>query len=293
MLTTTKYCSISLQLCRTRHRSDAQKSLGRTRSRGFTLVELLVVIAIIGVLVSLALSGVQSAREAARRVQCSNNLRQQALALQSFHTTFNRLPLGNDRENSRNFAWSTAILPQLEQTAIAEQYDRKVAWNDAARNAALAKTVIPTFRCPSSILDFPGDTDYAGINGSLLADFNSVLAHGLNNGVLITTSVMRAHPVSLPEIFDGTSYTMFVAEASDRDELHSGLWADGANVTSHDNGAINVPNNDGIFSRHPGGAYVAMSDGAVRFLSESSPNEIIGAICSRDGREELNEFFSH
>ncbi len=220
-------------------------------------------------------------------------MKQQALALHSFHATYGKLPLGNDREHGRSQAWSSAILAQLEQTAIAEQYDRKVAWNDFTRNAALSKSVIPTYRCPSSIIDYPGDIDYAGMNGSLLADFNSVQAHGLNNGVLITTSALRKHPVTLSEIFDGTSQTMFVAEVADRDEIQSGLWADGANVTSHDNGGINVEGSDGIYSRHPGGAFVAMSDGAIRFLSESTPNEIIGALCSRDGREELNSFFKN
>ncbi len=268
------------------------RSRGR-RTAGFTLVELLVVIAIIGVLVSLTLNGVQAARESARRVQCSNNMKQQALALHSFHTTFDKLPLGNDRWQYREQSWSSAILPQLEQNAIAARYDRKLAWNDPAGNAALAMTVIPTYRCPSSIIDYLGDTDYAGVQGSILGDPNSVAAHGLNNGVLITSSPWRMNPVSLTEIVDGTSHTIFVAEVVDRSEAEHGLWADGSNVISHDNGGINAANTGEIFSRHPGGAYVALSDGSIRFVTESISKALIGALCSRDGREELNSFFAN
>jgi prepilin-type N-terminal cleavage/methylation domain-containing protein len=265
----------------------------RFPTTAFTLVELLVVIAIIGVLVSLTLNGVQAARESARRVQCSNHLKQQALALHSFHTTFNTLPLGNDRTGGREQAWSSAILAQLEQTALAEQWDRRVAWNDPVRNLALSTTVIPTYRCPSSQLDLPGDIDYAGVQGSILSDTSSFIAHGLNNGVLLTVSAQRRNPVSLPEVFDGTSYTMLLAEVSDRLPQYGGLWADGGNVISHDNGGINIDNNNEIFSFHPGGALIAMADGSTRFLNESIPLIILGGMCSRDGREDVNPLFAN
>ena len=265
----------------------------RVLSSAFTLVELLVGISIIGVLMSLTLNGVQAARESARRVQCSNNLKQQALALHSFHSTFNTLPLGNDRQFGREQAWSSAILSQIEQTAIAEQWDRKVAWNDSARNLSLSTSVIPTYRCPSAQLDMPGDIDYAGVQGSILGDLNSFIAHGLNNGVLLTASAQRVNPVSLPEIFDGTSYTMFLAEVSDRLPEYGGLWADGANVISHDNGAINLDNNNEIFSFHRGGAFIAMADGAIRFLNASISLDILGGMCSRDGREDVNPLFAN
>ncbi len=265
----------------------------RVPSAAFTLVELLVVISIIGVLLSLTLNGVQAARESARRVQCSNNIKQQAIALHAFHTTFNTLPLGNDRVAGREQAWSSAILSQIEQNAIAEQWDRTVAWNDPARNLALSTSVIPTYRCPSAQLDIPGDIDYAGVQGSILSELNSFIAHGLNNGVLITTSAQRFNPVSLPEVFDGTSYTMFLAEVSDRLPEYGGLWADGGNVISHDNGAINLDNNNEIFSFHPGGAFIAMADGSIRFLNDSISLNILGGMCSRDGREDVNPLFAN
>ena len=263
------------------------------RQRGFTLVELLVVISIIGVLLSLSMSGVQAAREAARRVQCSNHLHQQALGLHQFHATFNTLPLGNDRANLRNQSWCSAILGNIEQSAIAAAYNRQLAWDAYPLNASIATTVIPTFRCPSSIVDVQGDTDYAAVMGSALASERAQAGVDLNNGVLISSSPRRLNPVSLPEIVDGTSYTIFLCEVVDRLPESYGLWADGRNTISHDNGGINVDNSGEIFSFHPGGAQVAFSDGAVKFLTESTDENLIGALCSRYGHETVSEVFGH
>ena len=262
------------------------------KKSAFTLIELLVVISIIGILLSLTLNGVSAARESSRRMTCSSRLRQQALALHSFHAIHQSFPLGEDRWLYHDQSWSSAILAQLEQPAIAEQWDRSVAWDDPAGNEELGKRTIPLFRCPSSILDSPGDTDYAGIRGSFLAALPSVIAHSLNNGVLISSTPVRMNPVSLTEIFDGSSQTAFLAEVADRLPAEHGLWADGGNVISHDNGGINLENSGEIFSFHPGGAHVAMADGAVHFLTESVAPQVIGAMCSRDGREDLNDFFT-
>ncbi|WP_068264550.1 DUF1559 domain-containing protein [Rubripirellula obstinata] len=261
------------------------------RSAGFTLVELLVVISIIGVLLSLGLSGVQSAREASRRVQCSNRLHQQILALHQFHSMFDRLPFGNDKRQSRNQSWCSAILGPLEQTSLAQSWNRNVAWNDPQKNASLAKAVLPVFRCPSSILNVDGDTDYAGVMGSALASSRSIIGFDINNGVLIRSTDRRQHPVSLTEVVDGTSYTLCVVEVVDRLPESHGMWADGGNIISHDNGAINVDNSGEIFSFHPGGAQAGFADGSIRYLTESMDEPLLGAICSRNGYESVERLF--
>src|SRR5262249_41536977 len=93
----------------------------RRRRRGFTLIELLVVITIIGVLIALLLPAVQAAREAARRMQCSSNLRQMGIALHGYHAAFATFPPGGwewrpfNQPSKRQIAWSALVLPYLEQ----------------------------------------------------------------------------------------------------------------------------------------------------------------------------------
>ena len=127
--------------------------------RGFTLVELLVVIAIIGVLVGLLLPAVQNVREAARRMSCGNNLKQIALALHNYESTYRKFPAGYIHKfgpagtpesvaNYRGFAWGAALLPQMEQASIYENINFNVPVFDAA-NLAVRETPVQTFLCPS------------------------------------------------------------------------------------------------------------------------------------------------
>ena len=134
--------------------------IDRFKSRtGFTLVELLVVIAIIGVLVALLLPAVQSAREAARRSQCANNLRQQALAVATYATSFGTLPSTVRPPTGTRLAWITQMLPYLDQQATYDKYDQSQNWSSSVPNTAagyqvpnslVSSTRISSLECPSS-----------------------------------------------------------------------------------------------------------------------------------------------
>src|SRR5215471_6501675 len=136
-------------------------------SPGFTLVELLVVIAVIGILVGLLLPAVQQAREASRRLSCTNNLKQLGLALHSYHDSLRRFPpayvtntsasgsafgvsYGDEYRNGPpGWAWGTLLLPYLEQENIYRQFDlNQPCW--APANAITAQTKLVVFICPSA-----------------------------------------------------------------------------------------------------------------------------------------------
>lgn len=143
-----------------------------TPRRAFTLVELLVVIAIIGILIALLLPAVQAAREAARRAQCSNNLKQIGLALHNYHDVHNSFPfsvmvhvVGNNLQNAQ--VWGITILPFLEQGSLYSQYDSRfppvapsalpnpLPATPPFSNIRVVSTVVATFVCPSA----PGSAD--------------------------------------------------------------------------------------------------------------------------------------
>lgn len=170
--------------------------------KGFTLVELLVVIAIIGILVGLLLPAVQAAREAARRMQCSNNAKQIGLAFHNFESARKSLPtslrppsnVAGSGEQSR-VSVLTDLLPYLEQGNIYNNYNKAINWNQGV-NIPLSQTTIPTYVCPSNpngaVLDLapPGSTPQFIPGIAATTDYSPIF--GIGTGVF--TQVLGIAP---------------------------------------------------------------------------------------------------
>lgn len=232
----------------------------------FTLVELLVVIAIIGILVGLLLPAVQAAREAARRMQCSNNLKQMALATHNFEGTFKSLPYATrDRmPGESSDTWSTGhiqVLPFLEGDAIARRWDPAQprhgtvdADGDGWTNAMLQQLQIPTFTCPSmtppsaplgtenrapcSYLWSAGTHDvqlfhYPGSNGMPEPRYDGAIVP-IKTAVPASGVLGPNHRKSsrLQDLLDGTSNTWLIGETDFKPRgvpstMYGGVWAYG------------------------------------------------------------------
>jgi prepilin-type N-terminal cleavage/methylation domain-containing protein len=129
------------------------KRVATTYRRGFTLIELLVVIAIIAVLISLLLPAVQQAREAARRTQCKNHLKQIGLAVANYESSHSVFPPGRISDSSTDWhSWTTLILPYIDQGSMYNQYNYNVTWNDPLNASTVAKK-LSFYTCPSSPVD--------------------------------------------------------------------------------------------------------------------------------------------
>jgi len=213
-----------------------------SRRRAFTLVELLVVIAIIGILIALLLPAVQAAREAARRSQCNNNLKQIGLGLQNYHDTYLTFPPGGFL--NRGCSWLVCILPYVEQRAAYNQLllgaQPGISWMGQGTDAAdLNQAVkgmlrVPGFNCPSSPLPtlgtagqgaqsgtwIPQLVNYVGIGGEIwdipAATTNIGASTGFgyyaNNGVLFFPASTTTPCINMRDITDGTSNTICVSE---------------------------------------------------------------------------------
>ena len=202
------------------------------RQRAFTLIELLVVIAIIAVLIALLLPAVQQAREAARRSQCKNNLKQIGLALHNYHDVFNTLPIGNNNAipgGGWGQSWWVGILPYIDQAPIYNMWNSTAVnsgYNYAANMAVVAGKRIPVAFCPSRPLgqyEFsphngpnpgPAVAQYTAIAGAYPDPQNRHTAYGCGwsstGGVMFFRSRIR-----FADISDGTSNQVFVGEQSD------------------------------------------------------------------------------
>lgn len=198
------------------------------RSRvGFTLVELLVVIAIIGVLVGLLLPAVQAAREAARRMQCTNNLKQIGLAMHNYHDTLLSFPYGHRLERTgdtkRRDCWYHRLLPYIEQTTYSNLYE---AYNDPYANeyihrmpASIAGIKVPAFMCPSDASS-PA-VGGGGTNNGFQGTYAVCAGSGLYPGRAFDMNMILTDPggmfgrnekIGMKSCIDGTSNTLLASE---------------------------------------------------------------------------------
>lgn len=199
-----------------------------TRQAGFTLVELLVVIAIIGILVALLLPAIQSAREAARRSQCFNNLKQMGLALQNYHDTYATFPPAFI--NRQGWMLNTYLLPYMEQAALYDELNTRDPM-DLATPATLnlARTVISGFVCPSDAWTVPTQSKYA-INGYTIAMGNYLGVMGPQdfrcsaNGATVNSVFFMNSSIKMRDITDGTSNTFACTERATNGKCRGGVW---------------------------------------------------------------------
>jgi prepilin-type N-terminal cleavage/methylation domain-containing protein/prepilin-type processing-associated H-X9-DG protein len=270
------------------------------RRAAMSLVELLVVMAIIGVLVAMLLPAVQAAREAARRAECQNHLRQIGIAIHLFHDTHRCLPIGctdkrspRTNPNGRQFAWSADILPHLEEESLWKQIDFNAPY-DSAANAAIATKTISVYLCPSTarlaigragslVSDSTGGTAYLAAAIDFGGIYGAAQVCPAANGVLLYD-----RPVKFSEITDGTSYTLALAEDTGRGWTMDGEWINGENIYDVSN-LINTQQHNEIWSDHPGGAMVMWCDGAATLLNESIDFSVLKAICTRAGGESTTD----
>ena len=244
---------------------DAVAGKQERRKAAFTLIELLVVIVIIGVLIALLLPAVPAAREPARRMQCSNNMKQIVRAFHNYHDEHGHFPPAYtvDEDGKPLHSWRVLILPYMEQKALYEkirldepwdsEYNRQFHSSDGVQRSNASTSAI--FQCPSCPRDAvlgSGGSSYSIIYGA-------------------ETAFTGSEPKKKEEITTKLSDTIFLVER--RTPVN---WMDPSREITFETACkgINV-DAMGISSYHPGGANTAMGDGAVRFIADTIDGEVL------------------
>jgi len=288
---------------------------GKSSARdGFTLIELLVVISIIAVLVALLLPAVQGAREAARRVQCVNGLKQMTLALHNYHDAHGAYPAGYRYKVGYvwgGFGWGTTILPNMEQGNLYNALNIAFpAWNES--NQTICRTHMSFYLCPSDDTSHFGLLDRDGLKFSMSSYVASFGPGDMDLNPDDSRGVFyRNSRTTVSMIPDGLSNTLAVGERHNGEfEIHTAtdhghmlaetVWAgairelpddDHAHTTLFETG--NGPNslrmNDrNCACRHAGVCNFSLMDGSVRTLKMSIALPVFQALSTRAGGEVIS-----
>ena len=309
-----------------------QRRLGYNRPKGnqamrraFSLVEVLVVIAIIGLLVGLLLPAIQSSREAARRSQCTNNLKQIGIALQSHESARKTFPSGyisqftsDGTDTGPGWGWGAMILPEMEEGAIHRVINFNLPIEDPANTIRVAN--IPSFFCPGDEVKRVWQAksrDASGNPTGLICEVaasNYVAVYGTSEpGVDGDGIFFRNSKVGLKQITDGSSHTIAVGERAH--QLGEATWVGsvtnailfpedintlGQPHTEHSSGMVLGHAGEGIgpgasggdvnqfYSLHGDGANFLFADGHVTFLSSDMDYKTYRAMATRAGGETVS-----
>jgi prepilin-type N-terminal cleavage/methylation domain-containing protein len=283
----------------------------KRRLGGFTLVELLVVIAIIGVLVALLLPAVQSAREAARRMQCSNNLKQIALAAHNYHDSHKMLPPGSTDAKLSGSTGFAAILPYLEQANLYNEYNFSKG-NSEPENLQVVSQRIKTYICPSCYfvrkVPIHGCDANDRAPGTYAFSTSTGDPYSISDGAIVNA---LTPPTRLASITDGTSNTFLAGENhwGFRDYTFTSgpclgqerggfsYWSSPYPLATifTTKGPFNAQSMNGdsmrlatFRSSHPSGVNMANVDGSIRFVMDSIDHAMLDAAATREGGESIS-----
>lgn len=218
-----------------------------------------------GGLVALLLPAVQAAREAARRPQCTNHLKQIGLAMHNYHDTYKCFPSAvlTDEEGNPRRSWRVAILPFVEQGIVYDSYNFNEPW-DSPENQMLKSSRSTVYACPSNPAVGPYETSYVMVvgKGTIGGEPNEM--------------------VKMADITDGTANTILAIEV-----VGSGIsWLEPRDMTVDEAITyITNPAATGQRHAHPGGVNVLMADGSVTFVSSSINPQVLQNMLTRDGGE--------